>query len=90
MIFVRRKTSELPVTKKGRKPKAKNNEVVEEDEGYDTADDDLFYDFEEEAVNAAQEGPSVVRGDSTYTDEQLPATDFVDITRYTANDSIYS
>ena len=52
---------------------------MEEDEGYDTEDDDLFYDFEEEAVNAAQEGPSVVRGDSTYTEEQLPATDFVDM-----------
>ena len=74
-----KETCELPATKKGRKPKAKNNEEVEEDEGYDTADDDLFYDFEEEAVNAAQEGPSVVRGDSTYTEEQLPATDFVDM-----------
>ena len=43
----KKKRAANPATKKGRKPKAKNNEVVEEDEGYDTADDELFYDFEE-------------------------------------------
>ena len=54
--------------------------MVEEDEGYDMADEEMFYDVEDEIGDAPfWSGPNAVRGDSTISNDEMPANDFIDM-----------
>ena len=69
-----------PIRKKGRKALPKVDAVVEEDEGYDTADEELFFDVEHENVDAPfWSDPNAVRGDSTMPNEDMPVNDYIDM-----------